>query len=129
MFGKLYAELNIKWIFLFALFIFELGSVVCATAPTSPALIVGRAIAGFGASGIVTGALTVRMFLLDRNCRESISNTPIQIIAHSATLHQRPKFTGAIGGSVGIAQAVAPFLGGVFADYATWRMKMPLILY
>ncbi len=51
------AELSIKWVFIAALGIFELGSLICALAPNSIALIVGRAVAGLGCSGIVTGAL------------------------------------------------------------------------
>ena len=101
MFGKLYAELNIKWVFMTALCIFEVGSIICAAAPNSLALIIGRAVAGLGSSGIVTGALI--------------------ILAQSVPLHNRPKVTGAIGGAAGIAQVVAPTLGGVFTDYATWR--------
>lgn len=64
MFGKLYAEYSIKSVFLAALLIFEVGSVVCATAPNSPALIVGRAVAGLGSAGVVTGALTVSTCVL-----------------------------------------------------------------
>ncbi len=100
-FGKLYAELNVKWIFLSALGIFEVGSIICAAAPNSIALIIGRAVAGLGASGITTGALT--------------------IIAASTPLHNRPKVTGALGGAMGIAQVISPTLGGAFTDYATWR--------
>ena len=59
MFGKLYAGYSIKWIFLGALGIFEIGSIVCAAAPNSNSLIVGRAIAGLGATGISTGSLLV----------------------------------------------------------------------
>jgi len=40
-YGKLYASLNIKTVFLAALVIFEVGSVVCGTSPNSSALIVG----------------------------------------------------------------------------------------
>lgn len=58
-FGKLYAELRKKYVFLAALTIFEVGSIVCATAPTSVALIIGRAIAGLGGAGITSGALIV----------------------------------------------------------------------
>lgn len=54
-FGKLYTFLNLKWVYLIALGLFELGSLVCATAPNSEALIVGRAIAGVGAAGLFTG--------------------------------------------------------------------------
>ncbi len=46
MYGKLYAEFNIKWVYLTALGIFELGSIICALAPSSIALILGRAVAG-----------------------------------------------------------------------------------
>ncbi|KAF7560344.1 hypothetical protein G7046_g3799 [Stylonectria norvegica] len=101
MFGKLYTEYSIKWVFLTGLFIFEVGSVVCATAPNSIALIIGRAVAGVGGAGLVSGALI--------------------ILARSVPLEKRPKWSGAIGGGVGIAQIIAPTLGGVFTDKATWR--------
>lgn len=63
-FGKLYAEFTIKWVFLAALAIFEVGSVVCAVAPGSTVLIVGRAVAGMGAAGLVSGAIIVSLFPL-----------------------------------------------------------------
>jgi MFS family permease len=65
MFGKLYAEFGLKWIFLAALSIFEVGSILCAAAPNSPVLVVGRAIAGLGAAGVAIGALTVSLFPSD----------------------------------------------------------------
>ena len=40
-FGKLYRIFSIKWTFLASLFIFEVGSVICAVASTSVTLIVG----------------------------------------------------------------------------------------
>lgn len=44
--------------------IFELGSLVCATAPTSQALIVGRVISGIGATGITSGGfVTINMIV------------------------------------------------------------------
>lgn len=58
-FGKLYAEFNTKWVFITSLVIFEVGSVVCATAPSSVALVIGRAIAGIGVGGLFSGALIV----------------------------------------------------------------------
>jgi MFS family permease len=60
MFGKMYAGFNIKWVFMASLVIFEVGSILCAAAPNSNGLIVGRAIAGLGATGISMGALIVR---------------------------------------------------------------------
>jgi MFS family permease len=39
--------------------IFELGSALCGSAQSSTMLIIGRMVAGMGASGIMNGALTV----------------------------------------------------------------------
>ena len=46
MYGAVYKFFNVKLVYLFAVFIFEVGSLVSAVAPTSVAFIVGRAIAG-----------------------------------------------------------------------------------
>lgn len=46
MYGTIYKLFNVKWAYLAAVFIFEVGSLVTAVAPTSTAFIVGRAIAG-----------------------------------------------------------------------------------
>ena len=46
MYGAIYKLFNVKIVYLAAVFIFEIGSLVCAVAPTSTAFIVGRAIAG-----------------------------------------------------------------------------------
>ncbi|KAH8634126.1 MFS general substrate transporter [Alternaria alternata] len=49
-YGKFYTYYSIKWVYLIALFIFELGSLICGVAPNSTALIIGRAVAGVGAA-------------------------------------------------------------------------------
>ncbi len=41
LYGKLYKFFNIKWVFLSGLFIFEVGSLICAVAPNSISLIIG----------------------------------------------------------------------------------------
>lgn len=78
-FGKLYTFLSIKRVFLVAIAIFELGSLVCGVARDSRTLILGRAIAGVGGAGIFTGAFTV--------------------LAYSVPLEKRPVYTGAISES------------------------------
>lgn len=100
-FGKLYSFLNLKWTYMTALGLFELGSLICGVAPNSPALIVGRAIAGLGSAGIFSGALL--------------------IVANTVPLRQRPTYTGVIGSMYGIASVAGPLMGGVFTDRLTWR--------
>lgn len=74
--------------YLSALFIFEVGSLICGVAPNSTALIIGRAIAGIGSAGIFSGA--------------------ILIITVSVPLRQRPAYMGLIGGMYGIASVAGP---------------------
>lgn len=100
-FGKIYTFYSLKWTFLGAIGIFELGSLICGIAPTSNALIIGRAIAGLGCGGIFSGALV--------------------ILAHSVPLRKRPMYTGLIGAMYGIASVAGPLMGGAFTDHATWR--------
>lgn len=58
-FGKCYSISSIKWTFLTAIAIFELGSSACGIASTSTALIVGRAVDSLGCAGIFSGALII----------------------------------------------------------------------
>lgn len=46
MYGSVYKMFNIKFAYLGAIFIFEVGSLICAVAPSSTTFIVGRAVAG-----------------------------------------------------------------------------------
>lgn len=53
--GKLYKYFDLKAIFLTSIAIFEVGSLVCALSKNSDTLIVGRAITGLGAAGVISG--------------------------------------------------------------------------
>ncbi|KAJ8119752.1 hypothetical protein ONZ43_g3367 [Nemania bipapillata] len=57
--GKIYSYFNVKWTFLAFFAIFEVGSALCGAAQSSVMLIVGRAVAGIGASGILNGGYTI----------------------------------------------------------------------
>jgi EmrB/QacA subfamily drug resistance transporter len=101
LFGRLYTFFTIKWMYLAAIAIFELGSLICGVAPNSIALIIGRAVAGIGSAGIFSGSLI--------------------ILAYSVPLEKRPMFTGLIGSMYGISSVSGPLLGGAFTDHVTWR--------
>lgn len=58
-FGRMYTLYPSKWIYLTALALFELGSLVSAATPTSIGLILGRAIAGIGAAGLLPGPMII----------------------------------------------------------------------
>ena len=101
LFGKLYTHFNIKLIFLSAIAIFELGSLICGAAPTSNALIVGRAIAGLGSAGVFNGGVI--------------------IISRTVPLVRRPIYVGIVGAMYGIASVAGPLMGGAFTDHLSWK--------
>ncbi|KAI0409034.1 MFS toxin efflux pump [Xylaria palmicola] len=101
LFGKVYEQFRVKWVLVTAVSILEVGSIVSATAPSSAALIAGRAIAGFGSAGILIGVFIV--------------------ITHSVPPRWRPICNSTVGGLECIAMIVAPVIGGALATYVSWR--------
>lgn len=100
--GKAYKYFSLRFIFLLALFIFEAGSLLCALAPNSIALICGRAIQGLGGAGISGGSYTITAFVCPP--------------------HLQPIVIGLMGSVFTVASVAGPLMGGAFSSsHLTWR--------
>ena len=109
LFGKIYTYYSPKWVLLTAIALFEIGSAICGAAPNSTALIVGRAIAGWGSSGIFTGALVSTQYILP--------------------LRKRPIVMGMMGAVFGISSVAGPLMGGALTDKVSWRWCFYMFAY
>ena len=101
--GRFYTFFNIKWTDCTSLAVFELGSIISAVAPNSMTLIIGRAVSGLGAAGLVSGTTT--------------------IMSYCVPLKKQAKISPIVLGMYGIGSAVGPLVGGSITDnkVLTWR--------
>lgn len=98
---KLYKYFSLRGTFISSIIIFEIGSLICALAPNSPAVIAGRAIQGMGGSGSTLGSYDIAAFI--------------------APPHQAPINIGLIGGVFSVVSVVGLLLGGLFTQSVSWR--------
>jgi MFS family permease len=101
LYGKLYSLVPTKRLYIISICLFELGSLLCTVAATSTMFILGRAVAGLGAAGLMTGSFVVLSQCLPKNRR------PFWITVMGAT-----KMVGIVS---------APIVGGALIDWVGWR--------
>ncbi|KAK3386159.1 major facilitator superfamily domain-containing protein [Podospora didyma] len=100
--ATLFAQFNMKWVYLASIVLFEVGSVLCGAAPNMNALIVGRVLAGAGGAGIYLGGLNYLSML--------------------AAPEERGLYISLIGFFWGLGAVLGPLIGGAFSESnATWR--------
>ncbi|GAQ09958.1 uncharacterized MFS-type transporter C1399.02 [Aspergillus lentulus] len=99
--GKLSDIWGRKAILLLAIFIFAIGSIICAAATMTGMMLTGRSIQGAAAGGIV---------ILVNIC-----------ISDLFTERERGFYLGLTGVVWGLASGIGPLAGGAFSEYVSWR--------
>jgi len=111
-YGKLNDLFGRKPVILWGIGLFLLGSILCGVAWSIWPLIAFRVIQGLGAGAIMP--------------------TTITIVGDLYSVRERAKVQGYVASVWGIASVVGPTLGGVFAEWVSWRwiffVNIPLCL-
>ncbi|SPQ19114.1 6e0811bf-bff1-4eaf-a8be-81f39ed09282 [Thermothielavioides terrestris] len=99
--GTILRHFSLKWCYITFFAVFELGSALCGAAQSSAMLIIGRAVAGVGAAGIMSSAMTV--------------------LSATVPLEKRPATLGMLMGIAQLGSICGPLVGGAFTTGYTWR--------
>ena len=99
--AKLLARAGPKVAYVLSALLFAIGTLICSIAPTMPIFLFGRLVQGFGGG-----------FLL------SLSYSMVRIVFDPSLW---PRAMGLISGMWGISTLLGPAIGGIFAEYSTWR--------
>jgi EmrB/QacA subfamily drug resistance transporter len=101
LYGKISDLYGRRNLYVFAMLLFLVGSILCGWANSMTGLIFARALQGLGAGGIMPLA-----FIL---------------IGEMFTLEQRAKMQGLFSGVWGVSSIIGPLLGGFLVDQFSWR--------
>jgi EmrB/QacA subfamily drug resistance transporter len=101
LYGKFADMFGRKPVMLFGIAVFLAGSMLCGAAWSMPVLIAARAIQGIGAGAVQPISMTM--------------------LGDLYTVEERARVQGYVTSIWGGASLVGPALGGVFAEYVSWR--------
>jgi EmrB/QacA subfamily drug resistance transporter len=101
LYGKLGDLYGRKQIFLVAVAVFLVGSVLCGTSESMTQLIVFRAVQGLGAGGLVS--------------------LPMAVVADLVPPRELGRWIGYSGFVFAFASVAGPLFGGFFAQHVSWR--------
>ncbi|RAO71893.1 uncharacterized protein BHQ10_007905 [Talaromyces amestolkiae] len=108
--GRMYGHINAKWLYIFHVTLFEIGSAICGASPSINVMILGRAITGVGGSGLYVGCMT--------------------LIATTTTLTERPMYISCTGFTWGLGIVLGPIIGGAFSESSVgWRWAFYINLF
>ncbi|KAF8142681.1 ABC transporter [Mycena galopus ATCC 62051] len=108
-YGQVLRIFPAKFVLIFAVALFEVGSLVCGVARGIGQVIAGRVVSGIGAAGIYVGT--------------------IQIVTQITRLQDRARLYGLFGAVFAFASVVGPLVGGALTDHASWvcfYLNLPL---
>jgi len=100
-YGKLSDMFGIRRIYMIAVALFIIGSMLSGTAQTMNELVLYRALQGIGAGGLLPLAFT--------------------IIGITFSMEQRAKMQGLFSGVWGVSSLIGPLVGGFIVDNVSWR--------
>ncbi|WP_101441200.1 MDR family MFS transporter [Amycolatopsis echigonensis] len=101
LYGKFADVLGRRPVMFFGIAAFLLGSVLCGVAWSMPVLIAARAVQGIGAGAVQPISMTM--------------------VGDLYTVEERARVQGYLAGVWAVASVIGPTLGGVFAEYLSWR--------
>ncbi|MDB5186385.1 MAG: transporter [Candidatus Saccharibacteria bacterium] len=101
LYGKISDLLGRKKVFLFAIIVFLIGSILCGAAQNMMQLVIFRAIQGIGAGGLMALVFT--------------------IVGDVVSPRERGKYMGYFGAVWGLSSVAGPLLGGFLTESLSWR--------
>ncbi|KAF7917655.1 uncharacterized protein EAE98_010071 [Botrytis deweyae] len=101
--GSCYGIFQIKYMYMFSMLLFEVGSAICGASNSMNVMIVGRVMVGIGGAGIDLGALNY--------------------LSKFTPPRTRPIYNAILGISFGLGNILGPVIGGAFANTPAlgWR--------